>query len=191
MQVIRFAELAATPWKNGGGITRQLLIHPPAANLDTFTLRVSIADVDSDGPFSDFSGIDRSLGLLAGGGLTLLEHGQPLTTLQAGGELYVFDGSRAISSQRVAGKVQDFNVMTRRGCASHQASRLNVPMEQTLHTAGPVLLLLAEGAALQVANGNAQQTLGRWDALWLDSPAQLQLQPSGACSLLLVAVQLP
>lgn len=189
MQVIRFADLAATPWKNGGGITRQLLIQPPAANLDNFTLRISIADVDSDGPFSDFSGIDRTLGLLSGSGLCLLENGQPLTTLQPGGELYVFDGGRAISSQRLAGKVQDFNVMTRRGAASHQATRLSLQDEQALHTSGPALLLLAEGEALQVTGSGDQQSLGRWDALWLDGATELQLQPAGNCSLILVAVQ--
>lgn len=188
MQVIRFADLAATPWKNGGGITRQLLIQPPAANLDNFTLRISIADVDSDGPFSDFTGIDRTLGLLSGDGLTLLEHGRPLTTLQPGGELYVFDGGRAISSQRLAGKVQDFNVMTRRGAASHQATRLSLPAAQTLCINGPTLLLLAEGETLQVAGRDGQQTLGHRDALWLENAAELQLQPSAPCNLIVVTV---
>lgn len=189
MQLIRFASLQATPWKNGGGITRQLLIQPPAANLDNFTLRVSIADVDSDGPFSDFSGIDRSLGLLAGNGLALFEAGASIATLQAGGPLFEFDGGRAISSQRSAGKVQDFNVMTRRGAASHQTRRVALQGTQTLQTDGPSLLLLATGDALQLAANGEAQTLERWDALWLDASAALQLSSVQPCELIVVTVQ--
>ena len=190
MQLIRFDSLPATPWKNGGGLTRQLLIQPAAANLDTFTLRVSIADVDSDGPFSDFSGIDRTLGLLSGHGLSLHEDEQTVATLRPGGELLAFDGGRRISSTRLNGKVQDFNVMTRRGHASHRARYLQVKEPTELASSGPTLLLLADGAALLASDGHDTQQLAYRDALWLPHGGTLQLLAAAPCRLIVVEVQL-
>lgn len=60
------------PWKNGGGMTRELVCQPPDADMDSFDWRVSIAHIASDGPFSSFSGVDRIITLLSGGGVHLL-----------------------------------------------------------------------------------------------------------------------
>ncbi|HAG58901.1 MAG TPA: hypothetical protein DCL83_06095, partial [Arthrobacter bacterium] len=32
MEIIRFAELRSEPWRNGGGVTRELASHPKAAS---------------------------------------------------------------------------------------------------------------------------------------------------------------
>ena len=56
------------PWRNGGGVTREYLVHPGA---DAFEWRVSVADVASDGPFSEFAGYERVLTLLSGAGMAL------------------------------------------------------------------------------------------------------------------------
>ncbi|MBN8630010.1 MAG: HutD family protein [Rhodobacterales bacterium] len=45
---------------------------PAEAGFDSFDLRLSIAAVAEDGPFSDFPGIDRRLWLLDGAGVTCL-----------------------------------------------------------------------------------------------------------------------
>ncbi len=58
------ATLPATPWKNGGGVTREIVCQPPGAGLAAFDWRVSIATIASDGPFSLFAGIDRVITLL-------------------------------------------------------------------------------------------------------------------------------
>src|SRR4029077_2512621 len=59
------------PWKNGAGRTTEIAVHPPGAALDAFAWRVSIADVEQDGPFSRFPGIDRTIVLLGGSGMRL------------------------------------------------------------------------------------------------------------------------
>ncbi|MEC4600651.1 HutD family protein, partial [Burkholderia vietnamiensis] len=51
---IRGAALVASPWKNGGGVTREIAAYPPGAALDAFAWRVSVADVGAGGPFSRF-----------------------------------------------------------------------------------------------------------------------------------------
>ena len=65
------AELHATPWKNGGGTTRQVACWPPGAGSDDFDWRVSIATIAASGPFSTFPGIDRTIMLLDGPGVHL------------------------------------------------------------------------------------------------------------------------
>ncbi len=188
MHIVRFADCPPSPWKNGGGITRQLLIRPAAANLDDFALRVSVADVDSDGPFSRFDGIDRTLTLLEGGGLQLQRDGAPLATLQADSPLLHFAGEWPISSQRLAGKVRDFNIMTRRSRCHHRAERLSLDGSLTLAHDGPLLLLLAQGDAVTVKNDDAGDTLRQFDLLWLDHAGTLQLHSDSACQLLLAHV---
>ena len=73
MPVHRFdrTSLIATPWKNGGGVTREIVCQPPGAGMDSFDWRVSIAHIASDGPFSAFAGVDRVITLLEGAGVRL------------------------------------------------------------------------------------------------------------------------
>lgn len=48
--------LPPEPWKNGGGVTRTLAVDGQAA---VPRWRVSIADIEQDGPYSRFPGYDR------------------------------------------------------------------------------------------------------------------------------------
>ena len=52
LSLIRGADLVAAPWKNGGGVTREVAAFPSHARLNYFVWRVSIADVAQAGPFS-------------------------------------------------------------------------------------------------------------------------------------------
>ena len=76
MSATRFAlaDIAPTPWKNGGGATREIACWPPGTGLDSFDWRISVATIAADGAFSVFSGIDRSITLLSGDGVLL--HGE-------------------------------------------------------------------------------------------------------------------
>ena len=67
----RFAlqDLPGTPWKNGGGITREIVCWPPGSGLDDFWWRASVATIDAAGPFSAFPGVDRTIMLLEGAGV--------------------------------------------------------------------------------------------------------------------------
>jgi environmental stress-induced protein Ves len=74
MQILTLADLPATPWHNGGGLTRPLASgHAPgaAAHADGFDWRISLADIAADGPFSTFSGIDRHALLMGNGAVEL------------------------------------------------------------------------------------------------------------------------
>lgn len=113
MRVLRAADRVATRWKNGGGVTREVLAWPPGAGLDGFDWRVSLADVAADGPFSAFPGVDRVLTVIAGDGLVLEIDGRPVR-LEPGAPL-AFPGEAAVMARLTAGPIRDLNVMVRRG----------------------------------------------------------------------------
>lgn len=113
MRVLRAADRAATPWKNGGGVTREVAAWPPGADLDAFDWRVSLADVAADGPFSAFPGVDRVLTLIAGDGLALEIEGR--TVRLEPGAPFAFPGEAAVAARLAAGPIRDLNVMVRRG----------------------------------------------------------------------------
>ena len=66
MQLLRSSDYKRMPWKNGGGETIEIMVSPPAADFTSMDWRLSMATVASDGPFSSFPGIDRTLSVLSG-----------------------------------------------------------------------------------------------------------------------------
>jgi environmental stress-induced protein Ves len=106
--------LPGQPWKNGGGITREIAVIPSDAPPEGFTWRVSVAEIAQAGPFSVFPGIDRKILLLAGAGVRLQGAGidhrldEPLVP-------FAFAGEAAVVATLLGGPSQDLNVMTRRG----------------------------------------------------------------------------
>jgi environmental stress-induced protein Ves len=112
------AQLPRTPWKNGGGTTREIISSPRGATLDTFVWRVSIADVSTSGRFSVFEGVDRVLVLLEGNGVELRgADGRVVHRLDTPLVPFTFSGDDEITSTLLAGTSVDFNVMTRRSAA--------------------------------------------------------------------------
>lgn len=114
MQLILYSELNPTPWKNGGGETREIATFPPGAEFNDFDWRLSIATIAEDGAFSAFPGIDRTLILMSGNGVTLRLDNRAEHVLKAG-DLLTFAGEQAVYSMLLDGTVQDLNVMLRRG----------------------------------------------------------------------------
>jgi environmental stress-induced protein Ves len=121
------------PWKNGGGETIEMLAHPEGADLATFDWRISMARVASDGPFSRFDGIDRTLSVLEGGRL-VLDFGGTRTVLDPLAEPYPFAGDAGVTGFVPDGPILDLNVMTRRGRYSHRVLRI---ADGQTATAGP------------------------------------------------------
>ena len=104
------------PWKNGAGLTEEIMTHPEGASLERFVWRVSIAEVASDGALSRFPRIDRSITLIEGAGMRL-SGGRRDVVLRTPFEPYAFDGDEPIECALVSGPVRDFNAMARRGRA--------------------------------------------------------------------------
>jgi environmental stress-induced protein Ves len=137
VRILRSADYPTRPWKNGGGTTRDIAVSPPGASLDDFDWRLSLAQVDRDGPFSRFDNVERTLVLLSGA-MTLHEQGRRIDLVRH--EPVMFEGERAIEATVAGGATLDFNVMTRRGRTRHIVRResfgkqvsLAVPAGRTL-----------------------------------------------------------
>lgn len=102
-----------TPWKNGGGDTAQIVVHPQDAGLDDFDWRISMARVAQSGPFSNFPNVTRILTVLEGGPMTLTLGGQAVP-LDPSSNPFRFDGGMACDCVLNGDIVIDLNVMTKR-----------------------------------------------------------------------------
>jgi environmental stress-induced protein Ves len=140
-RIHRSVDYVARPWKNGGGTTRDIVVSPQGASLDTFDWRLSLAQVDRDGPFSSFDNVDRTIVLLSGA-MTLHEGDRRIDLVR--NEPFAFEGERAIEATVAGGSTLDLNVMTRRARASHTARRESFSKQAHIETrAGSTVVLFA------------------------------------------------
>lgn len=127
MKIIRASTCRTTPWKNGGGSTTEIAVEPPDASLEDFDWRISMALVASDGPFSAFDDIDRTLAVVRGNGLVLAIAGNAPVTLDRESDPIQFAGDVATSARLLDGAITDLNVMTRRQRFVHGLQRIRKP----------------------------------------------------------------
>ena len=154
---VRLCDVAAQPWRNGGGVTCELLAWPThgmhsahgAAGATTapWHLRVSAARIDQPGPFSPFPGVARWFVVLAGSGVRLhLPRGY--RTVMCGDEPLQFDGEAAPMCDLLEDATLDLNLMTQRDAGQARMQRARAGS----HIDGPTLWrgLYAAGKALLV-----------------------------------------
>ncbi len=125
MEIRRAAQHRRMSWKNGGGETIEVAVFPEGASLDDFGWRVSMARVASDGPFSRFPGVERTLVVLDG--ILILAIDGVEVTLAAGAPCS-FAGDVATSARLIAGPITDLNTMTRAPWR-HTVRRIHAPMQ--------------------------------------------------------------
>lgn len=105
---MRFSALTAAPvpWKNGGGVTRELAVHKANGRM---VWRLSLADITRDGAFSAFPGLARIHCIVEGAGHVL---SNAETRLEAGLlEPLAFDGGLALDCRLRSGACKAFNVI--------------------------------------------------------------------------------
>jgi environmental stress-induced protein Ves len=107
--LVRTADVPARPWKNGGGVTRALLALPEGGD---WRLRISVAEVASDGPFSPFAGVDRWFAVLDGAGVELTIDGNT-HRVTADDDAVAFAGAAQTRCRLIDGPTRDLNLMLR------------------------------------------------------------------------------
>lgn len=181
MQIIWRESLLATPWKNGGGVTRQIASFPPGSDIGSFDWRLSTAEVAQDGPFSRFEGIDRRLYILDGAGLEL-RFADGTRHLRKGAHAD-FAGEAEVFGALVEGPVSDFNIMVRRERVRMRAEQITIEGPLTVdHRWGTVALFVLRGE-IAVAGGAA----GRFDTVLSEGAGSLRV--GGAADVLLVGFE--
>jgi uncharacterized protein len=123
MQVLRWADYEQVPWKNGGGVTREVFVQRCNDREILWDWRISMADVTKAGPFSLFPGIDRTISVLEGQGIKLSLPQNQLVVLNKTTEPFAFVGEWEVSCDIVDGPTMDLNILTRRTAFRHHVQR--------------------------------------------------------------------
>lgn len=172
------------PWRNGGGLTREILVGPQGASLaEGFAWRVSLAEVREPGPFSVFPGCERSLTLLDGA-LTLA-FGTREVSLQPRVP-FPFAGDLACTGRLPRGPARDLNVITRRGFASHSVSIVPAGADAERLVGARLLLALALDAPSVVVADGERRSLAAGAALIARDARRLRVQSAGAVALIAI-----
>jgi len=129
------------PWRNGLGVTVELAREDGPGEAG-FLWRLSRADVAQDGAFSNFPGIDRTLLLLNGAGLTLA-FGDRAVVLDKRYQMARFAGDEATQCALLHGPCKDFNIMVDR--ARGRAAVTLSEAAFSSHAAPRTLLHVLEG----------------------------------------------
>lgn len=183
MEIIRYAELRAEPWRNKGGVTRELASHPKAASAQdgAWDWRVSIAEVSKAGAFSVFPGMDRVLTVIEGELLLLTVDGaeHPLEKYRP----FRFSGDADTASELPTGDIRDLNVITRNGAFKGYTSIIELSKKRAHPVFEGQLGILLQGQATvtpgtagggdtpggeapEAAEASGEpETLGRYDAV--------------------------
>lgn len=164
--------LPAKPWKNGGGLTREIACWPAVAGFDHFDWRLSIATIASDGPFSVFAGTDRVITLLEGAGVHLSTGDGAINHhLDTPWTPFAFPGEAPIHGRLLAGDCADLNVMTRRAACR---AEVRVMRQSSQVSAPDGLLLAVQGVWNVQAEGHEVQALPVQMGLWWHHDAQAE-----------------
>jgi environmental stress-induced protein Ves len=154
MQILRTSDLIETPWKNGGGVTRNI-----AARMDGDAIiwRLSMADVAKAGPFSNFDGLTRILTVIDGTGMSLHSEGETWPADLA--VPVTFDGSATVNATLGNGPIRDFNLMfdpTRcvgsAHCVTHAGTLASSGQTAVLHVIKGTATLDESGDVLAVGD---------------------------------------
>lgn len=145
IQTVRVDRVPPQPWRNGGGATRELWTWPATS---AWQLRISVADIAQDGPFSAYPGVDRWFAVLQGPGV-VLRFPQGEQALGPDDDPLSFDGALAPGCRLRDGPTRDLNLMSQREAGRSRMLRAQPGGE--LLARGPLCALFtAQALQLQV-----------------------------------------
>jgi environmental stress-induced protein Ves len=146
MIILRESSYMTVPWKNGGGVTREILRVPPESAA--FDWRLSLATIDSPGPFSPFEDYHRTLVLVRGAGVELnfAQHGT--SRLNAPGQTVSFDGAWQTSCTLLDGSSTDLNLIVSKDRAQSASRVVRLMQSEAIQTThwSEVLVCCLSGA---------------------------------------------
>jgi uncharacterized protein len=164
LTIISPAQFKAVPWKNGSGVTHELAISLDG-NMEHFDWRLSMAAVNQDGYFSDFSGYHRDLILLQGNGIELTHDEQQCDRLLSKLSHASFKGHCKTYGKLIEGPIADFNLITDPQTTSTKIELHTEQIEITLpssklsfiYAAGESLDIYWQGQTTSLASGHLME----------------------------------
>ena len=109
MQTVTLDHITPQRWRNGGGSTQELLTWPSA---DHWAIRISVAQIEANGPFSAYPGIERWFAVVHGEGV-VLRFGPSENVRRPTTQPLRFNGDAAPDCELLSGATPDLNLMVR------------------------------------------------------------------------------
>jgi hypothetical protein len=159
-QLLALADVPPTPWRNGGGVTRELLSGPTSTD---WRWRLSVADVAANGPFSRFEKTQRWFAVLEGAGV-VLRFPQATHRLDAHSEVLAFEGDWPCDCDLIDGATLDFNLMSR-GLPAHM-QRLRVQTHAFTPTVAGLAAVFALHDDTRITQGAHSLSVPRHSLAW-------------------------
>ena len=138
INTVRFDQIQPQRWRNGGGSTHEMLTWP---SPDEWAVRISVARIEQNGPFSSYPGIERWFAVVRGEGV-VLRFGAAEAVQRPNTLPLRFGGVVAPECELLSGETQDLNLMVR--CVAGRG-------DMTLVTAGKPWLCAAKFRAVYAA----------------------------------------
>ena len=163
---LRPGDYVRQSWKNGGGTTTELARDGAG---ERWRWRLSIADVERSGPFSDFTGYRRIITLLEGRGMALTFDALPAVVVDRPYEPFAFDGGVRTDCRLLGGSIRDMNLIVDDARLTASVDiRLPDEAAPLAFTAHACALLHAICGRLEVRIGERKARLQRGDTLRID-----------------------
>ena len=187
IQLLPAKDRKASPWKNGGGRTFEIAAHPPGADFETFDWRISLAEIEKDGLFSRFDGVDRILSLIEG--RMTLEIGDPAQShpLETASSPVIFAGESPVFARLQTPLTLDINLMTRRGRCRATLERLRLDQRLAID-AGAGLGFVFALTPLVLESEGLETPLSRMDGAFFSGVADLFPPAEGKGEVLLAQI---
>jgi environmental stress-induced protein Ves len=192
IRIVSRAEYHAMPWRNGRGMTHEIVREP--AGGESFSWRLSLADVPASGPFSAFAGYERVVVLVSGDGFTLDfgEHGRAELTPAA--RVARFSGDWQTHCTLLGAPCSDLSWMVRRADALASARLLELAGEGTHEFDRDAMgaFFCIQGAVGLFAGGR-EFALAEWDTALIAPRGERRwlLRPNGRASVVACLSALP
>ncbi|MFN0184054.1 MAG: HutD family protein [Aquabacterium sp.] len=164
--IITIDQVASTPWLNGGGSTRELVTWPAP---DDWSLRISVAEISRDGPFSAYPGVQRWFAVLDGAGVRLRLPDR-MVKLTPDNPPLEFDGAATPGCALLEGPTRDLNLMLK---ADRAEGRMSVVQPGIAHVEASRLraVFTCDDARLQI-DGEPAITLPAMSLAWTPQGAR-------------------
>lgn len=161
------ADLQAERWRNGGGTTVTVAASASEGDMP-WTWRVSVADIEQDGPFSSFPGVDRHLTLMQDGRVVLRGGGRDFR-LERRGDSAAFPGEQLMHASLEKAPAKVLNVMWRRRthrCKSSVFGAAEGVLRADSAASDTLLVLLGGSDPIVVSASTFEMTLSAGEGVW-------------------------
>jgi len=184
-RILHSGDYQRMPWKNGGGTTTE--IWKAESPTGEMLWRLSIADVASDGPFSEFPGIDRWIMVIEGNGMELSIDGMGTKLLNGVYEPLFFPGDASTACRLLGGPIRDFNFMIRRSYGQGLLQVFHLPANEISPSRDDV-------AAVHVLRGSAEletndvRELAKGDSWISEEPRRARVRALGDAVVAIISI---